>query len=295
MNLKEAGNLLALSGLFISCSFLMTREAAFSQDKRISVKCSGESSTLNYLPAKRGTGLAVDTNPERIKQAERILAENREFLKESNLFIAQAEESVSEAKKLQGQAHQYQKNLQLHAPLLSGKALSDARKQYKLDLADFAKHVKLYNMHTQQVRQNYGHCKASLAAFEKMKKELELHCDQFHMKNIEPPHICLQIDSSVVEALGAQNKVKAQAERVAQAEMDLAKTEARLQKSIAERGIIDGEVMAKSKLALKEQALAEEFGRLKEEHRQLDVERKAISRSTAAVSVPSVKGRIKKN
>ncbi len=236
----------------------------------------------------------VDNDPVRIEQARQIIEQNRLIVESSKEIIAQANNNISESKKLQGQARQYTKNLKLTAPLLKGKALQDAKKQFSLDLADFSKHVQQYRIHTEQVRKSFGQCKASQEAFEKMKKDLALHCDQFHMKDVEPPHICLEIDTSLIEAMGAQSKVQQQAMRVAQAQMELEKTEARLQKSIKESGLIDKEVMLNSALALKEQELAAEFGRLKEEHRQLDIARKALQRSGVRTAVPAVKGRVRK-
>ena len=256
---------------------------------------AAEEKPLYIDPYKHCThrGGPVDNNPVRIQQAKEIIEANRRIVEQSNLYLAQAEKDLAETHKLKGEARQYTRNLKVHGPMLKGKALSDARKQYALDLSQFSDHVKRYNLHTIDVRKNYGHCQASKAAFEKMKKELSLHCDQFHMNDVEPPHICLSIDTSVVEAMGAQNKVMQQAMRMQEAQNDLAKTEARLQKSITESGIIDKEVMLNSKLALQEQELASEFGRLKEEHRQLDVERRALSRSGVKVVVPTVRARVK--
>ncbi len=233
----------------------------------------------------------VDNSPLRINQAKHIIAENKAISDEAKLFIAQAETDVSNAKKLEGEARQYHKDLLIKAPLMKGKALSDARKQFNLDLKSFSDHVRKYNLHTLDVRKNYGHCKASQAAYEKMKKDLELHCDQFHMADVPPPHICIQMDVSVQEANSIMNQSKEHAIRVAQAEHDLLVTEKKLQNAITARGIVDKQVMASSALALKEQDLAAEFGRLKEEHRQLDVERRAIQRSGGSVVVPAVKGK----
>lgn len=245
-------------------------------------------------PAFADDHRVVDNDPVRIEQAKNIIESNKKIVNDASLFLAQSEQTIADIKKLQGEARQYRKNLHIQAPLLKGQALNDAKKQFSIDLSQFSEHVRKYNLHTLDVRKNYGQCQASKAAYEKMKRDLSLHCDQFHMKDVEPPHICLQIDSSVVEALGAQNKVQQQAMRVAQAQMDLDKEEARLQKSIKERGIVDAELMSNSAIALKEQELASEFGRLKEEHRQLDVERKALQRSGVRMGVPSVKGRIRK-
>lgn len=271
---------------------------------RITMKCTSQipyflalvisfSVSSTSVFAQSHTARPVDNNPVRAEQARKIIEQNRVIIKEALIYIAQAEKDVTKAKKLQGEARQYQKGLNVKMPLLKGKALQDAKRQFNLDLAEFSKHVKQYNLHTLEVRKNYGHCKASLDAYEKMKKDLSLHCDQFHMRDIEPPHICVEMGTSVEEAKSMQSKAEQQYKRLAEAEMELAKTEQRLQKAVAESGILDREVMAKSALALKEQELAAEFGRLKEEHRQLDVERKALSRSGVKVGVPSVKGKVR--
>ena len=191
----------------------------------------------------------VDNNPVRLHQAEHIIAENKLINREAQLFIAQAETDISNAKKLEGEARQYRKNITIQAPLMKGKALSDARKQFNLDLKSFSDHVHKYNLHTLDVRKNYGHCKASQAAYEKMKKDLELHCNQFHMADVPPPHICVQMDVSVQEANKIQNQAKEHAIRVAQAEHDLVETEKKLQNAITARGIVDKQVMGSSAMA----------------------------------------------
>lgn len=233
-------------------------------------------------------------NGLREQQAAAIIEKNKSIIESSSVFIAQAAQDIKEAKKLQGEARQYSKKLNLSSRKLKGKELESAKRQYKADLAAFSKHVNDYKRHNLEIRNHFGQCKASLAAFEKMKEDLSLHCDQFHMPDVEPPHICLEMGTTVEEARGLQNQARSQAVRLAEAELDLQKEEARLQRAIAERGAVDGIVMAKSQLALQEQKLAEEFGRLKEEHRQLDVERRALSASGVKVAVPSVKARIKK-
>ena len=234
-----------------------------------------------------------DCNPVRIEQAVKLIDESHAFCQSSQEFLAQAEQSLNEAKKLHGEARQYTKNLKIHAPLLRGKALNDAKKQFQVDLAQFSKHAKEYRLHTDAVRNQFGHCKASLEAYEKFKKELELHCDQFHMPNIEPPHICLELGTSVEEAKSMQNKVTDYARRVAEAEKQLMEAESRLNKAAKMSDAVDGIVRTKTELALKEQDLAAEFARLREEHRQLDVARRAIQRSSAKVSVPRVHGKVK--
>ncbi len=236
---------------------------------------------------------APDLDPVRIEQATKLIKDSRQFCESSKLFLAQAEESVKEAKKLRGEARQYTKNLRLNAPLLKGKELSDAKKQFQLDLTQFSKHAKDYRAHTDAVRKQYGQCQASLEAYEKFKKEMELHCDQFHMPDIEPPHICLELGTTAEEAKSIQNRVTEYAKRVAVAERELMEAESRLSKAQRTSNDLDGLVRANTDLALKEQDLAAEFARLREEHRQLDVARRALQRSGAKVAVPRVQGTVK--
>ena len=237
------------------------------------------------VPKQAGGG--PDNNPLRIEQAKKLLRDSRAFTAAARIYLAQADQSIKDAKRLQGEAHQYGKNLQLTAPLLKGKNLQYARQQFQMDLNQFAKHAKEYKLHTEAVRQQFGHCQASLTAYEKHKRDLELHCDQFHLPDIEPPHICLEVTTSAQEAASLQNRVAEQGKRVAEAEMQLMKAEARLKKA----ALISDSV--ESELALREQDLAAEFARLKEEHRQLDVGRRAIQRSGGKIGVPQVRGTIK--
>jgi hypothetical protein len=251
----------------------------------------------NALSLSQGVALAkgmgTDCNPARMEQAAKLISDSQAYCESSRLFLAQAEETVKEAKKLQGQARQYTKNLKINAPLLKGQALSDAKKQFQLDLSQFSKHAKQYKLHTDQVRQQYGHCQASMEAYDKFRKELELHCDQFHMPNIEPPHICLELGTSAQEAASMQNRVAEQMKRVAIAEKQLMEAESRLSKAEKMSDAVDGIVRTNTDLALKEQDLAAEFARLKEEHRQLDVARRALQRSGVRTAIPRVHGKVK--
>lgn len=236
----------------------------------------------------------VDCNPTRIEQAKRIIEDSKSFCRDAKLLIAQSEQSIQSAKKLQGEARQYTKNVRLHAPMLKGKALSDAKHQFQLDLAQFSKHAQQYKVHTDSVRKQFGQCAASMKAYEQIKRELELHCDQFHLPNIAPPHICLEMSTSVQEAASIQNQLAEQGRRMAVAEKQLMEAESRLNKADKMSEAVDGIVRAQSEVALKEQELAAEFARLREEHRQLDVERQALKRSGVQVSTPRVRGQVKK-
>lgn len=259
---------------------------------RVIIFCLATAVSLSHGVAL-AKGVGPDCNPVRIEQAAKLISDSHAYCESSKLFLAQAEETVKEAKKLQGQARQYTKNLKINAPLLKGQALSDAKRQFQLDLSQFSKHAKQYKLHTDQVRQQFGHCQASMEAYDKFRKELELHCDQFHMPNIEPPHICLELGTSAQEAASMQNRVAEQMKRVAIAEKQLMEAESRLSKAEKMSDAVDGIVRTNTDLALKEQDLAAEFARLKEEHRQLDVARRALQRSGVRTAIPRVHGKVK--
>lgn len=262
---------------------------------RIAAICSVTSILLAACIAPAALGQnETPNNHQRIRQARRIIAEGKYCQRLANDCIAQADKTVESAKRLRGDARFYDTNFDaIHGPQLKGKNLQAARKQYHLDLTQFAKHQKDYDQHTKDVRTHMGMCKASLDAYEKMRKDYSLHCDQFHLPDVPPPLICIDTTATVYEAQSAMNRVREANRRVAAAEEELAKTNNKLQKEINMSSKIDAMVMKKSELALREQDLAAEFARLKEEHRQLEVERKALSQNGIKVAVPQVQGTFK--
>lgn len=258
----------------------------------VSVAALSQCSNPKELNAE-ATQKVPDCNPRRIEQAVKLLKDSKEFCESSRIFLAQSEETMKEAKKLRGEARQYTKNLKLNAPLLKGKALSDAKAQFQLDLTQFSKHANEYKLHTEAVRKQFGHCQASLQAYEKIKRDMELHCDQFHLPNVEPPHICLELGTGVEEAKNLENRVTEQLKRVQLAEQQLIQAESRLNRAAKVSENIDGFVRTNNELALKEQDLAAEFARLREEHKQLEVGRRALQRSGVKIAVPRVQGQVK--
>ena len=101
----------------------------------------------------------------------------------------------AQSKPLQGSARRYEKSGKVTGPLLKGKALLDAYKQFKLDLSRFSEHAKIYDLHIADARQSLGPYQAGTAACQKMKKEMNLDCTQFHIKlsSVKPPASCLHV------------------------------------------------------------------------------------------------------
>jgi hypothetical protein len=108
---------------------------------------------------------------------------------------AESQKQASATTRLKGEA----KKFQLNAPLLKGKALSDAYKRFHLDVAAFSQHAQVYNLHINESRKVLAGYQAGKADCQKMKKYYsDLSLNQFHLninssKNVKPPHSCLQI------------------------------------------------------------------------------------------------------
>jgi hypothetical protein len=237
--------------------------------------------------------LSSEQNAERVRQAKKIIEDSNRFNELAKSWIAQAEKDTEKAKQLRGNAHIYDTNLsKIKTPALTGKALQAARKQFQLDLANFAKHTEQYRQHTDDVRRHFGLCQATLKAYDDLRKEFSLHCDQFHLPDVPPPHICLEATEGANVARLTAGEARDAARKLGEEQQRLQLAERNLQRHLQESGVIDRQVMQKSELALQEQNLAAEFARLKEEHRQLEVAHRAISGAPGQVVIPRVKGTI---
>ena len=113
------------------------------------------------------------------------------------------------------------------------------------------------------------------------------------MKDVPPPHICIVVGGTVEEAQALQGKVKEGMRRMLESEAQLMAAEERLNKAAADSARVDADVRKQHEVNLKEQELVEEFGRLQEEHRQLEVERKAIAGTAPRVVSPHVHGKVR--
>ena len=163
---------------------------------------------------------------------------------------------------------------------------------FNSDLKQFAKHAQEYREHTRQVREQFGQCHASQDAFERNKLGYELHCGQYHMQNVEPPHICPAMRAVLGEAATTQNQLLSNITRMNQAEQNLKDTEDRVNKAVAASAQGDIDIAKQNTLNLKEQELASEYGTLKEEYRQLEVGRMALQANGAKIPVATVKGTV---
>lgn len=247
-------------------------------------------SALTAAQAQEQPG--CDMNPRRIESARRLIEENKAFIAQAKELIAQAEQAAAESKQLQGQAAQYQSKIQyVNLKPLRGKDLVDAKKQFAADLQRYAEHLRKYQEHTVNVRQQYGACSQSNKRYERLRKQLTLHNSEFHVVPAPPPHICIDLGTSAQEAAAIQGQVQGAAESRSNAARELREVEKQLAASIAMSAATDAKVSREHQRLLREQELLAEFARLKEEHDQLQVGRNALKRS-GVVQIPTVSGTV---
>lgn len=229
----------------------------------------------------------------RERSALRIIESCRVYSDNARELIAQVAKETNDAHTLNGSARKYQPNQTPTFKPLKGPALARAQKMFKSDLTQFDQHARAYKAHTDQVRRTFGQCEASRRAYEANKDAYSLHCGAFHLPNVEAPHICLELDTSVAQANSLASQMKSNMQRLVAAEAELKQSEQRLGNAIGARNTVDSQVRDQHALNLQEQSLAEEFGRLQEEYRQLDVERRALKASGAGVPVSTVHARVR--
>ncbi|MGH9548463.1 MAG: hypothetical protein ACRD3W_03770, partial [Terriglobales bacterium] len=179
---------------------------------------------------------------ERIESAKAIIAGFEQYDRDAKLLMAEAANQTKAAKRLKGEAQRYQSNVIPKMKPLTGAKLSAAQKMYRADLQQFSQHAQAYRQHMAHVREVFGQCEASRRAFEANAGKFSLHCDEFHMGDIPPPHICLEMGGNAAQALQMAGETKGNMQRLAQAEMELMYAEHRLTNAMSSTFAVDESV-----------------------------------------------------
>jgi len=211
-------------------------------------------------------------------------------------------DTADDGKPLSGRASQLQTLPQPNIPLirLKGPQFQEALKQFNVDVAQFKVHAAEYQKHLNLFRSQIGECQAAKGAFDALHKKYEMHCDAYHLNNIPPPHLCLEMNVSASEASSIANQLMSDEMRALRAEAQLNAEEAKLSQLEGMQGKADNLVVKASERARREREIAGMFGRLRQEYDLLEIERKTIEHSRSANSKPSpvvrpyVSGKIKK-
>lgn len=214
---------------------------------------------------------------------------------------AKAGDAAASPEKLSGRASQLQTVPTPNIPLikLKGLQLQQAQKQFADDVNNFKVHAAEYNKNLNLFRSQIGECHAAQEAFQGLHKKYEMHCNQYHMENIPPPHLCIDLTVSAAEASSMANQLMNDQMRALRAEAQLKLEETRLAQLENTTAAADKMVVKESDRARREKQLAGMFGRLRQEYELLEIERKTIDHSKSAsagkpVARPYVSGKIKR-
>ena len=239
----------------------------------------------------------------RIESAQSIIDDIDKLKGSVRLYHEHAAELIAQSKRLQGEAQV----LQTRAPVLpaaaklSGAQLQAALKQYGGDVNNFAQHAGAYDQHLKTFQATVGECHANQQALDSVIKKYEIHTDQFHISNlpssIRPPHICKRMLDQMGDMSHEINSMMMDQKRVMEAQIELAKSEANLQNAESEATGTHSKAINEAKRQDGEQALASEFGRLKDEYDLLKVEKDQLSGNNqlGKVTRSSVSAKVKKN
>jgi hypothetical protein len=257
--------------------------------------------------AKKLLAQAVDNQPSTEADATKSDATKTEAdATKSDATKTEATKSDTDKKvkdeTLTGRASQLQTLQTPNIPLikLKGPQLQQAMQQFNADVAQFKVHAAEYQKHLNMFRSQIGECQAAKGAFDALHKKYEMHCDAYHLNNIPPPHLCLEMNVSASEASSIANQLMSDQMRALRAEAQLNAEEAKLRQLEGMQGNADNLVVKASERARREKEIAGMFGRLRQEYDLLEIERKTIEHSRSASSKsspvvrPYVSGKVKK-
>lgn len=252
-----------------------------------------------YLFSSSGATLAADQTQQnldaRSKSAVEITKKCNEYTTRAEHLIAQTDAATAKTNRLNGAAKRFESTVAPTFRRLKGAQLAQAKKMYQSDLNQFASHVAAYREHNANVRQQYGECAASRAAYEKNKNSYLIHCKEFHMEDLPPPHVCVTMEEAMSSSESAAGRLKSSVKKLVESQIELMKTEGRLNAAVANSANVDKDVRKQHELNLKEQELAVEFAQIQEEHKQLEIEKRTLSASGVRTTVPTVRAKIRKN
>jgi len=229
----------------------------------------------------------------RIQSAQTLISQDNDFISKANDLKIRLANQLLVANKLKGEVEVFKNNILLPPTAkLSPQEYKAALTQYNLDLAKFAEHAKAYQSQVQEFQQLAGECHANEAAYQALVKQYELHCHEFHLPNIQPPHICPTLGLTHGEASHIANQMRADFMRVAQAQSDLQAAEGRLSQARAEAGYAENKSLLEAERQHKEQQLASQFGALSQEHALLTIEKQTLDNGIKTANSQLVRSKV---
>ncbi len=250
---------------------------------------------LSASGAVLAKGQAPQKLDARSESAIEIIKRCNDFTARAEQLIAQTDATTAKTNRLNGAAKRFENNVAPTFKKLKGAQLAQAKQMYQSDLNQFSSHVAAYREHNANVRHQYGECAASRAAYEKNKNSYLIHCKEFHMEDLPPPHVCVSMEEAMNNSESAAGRLKSSVKKLVESQIELMKTEGRLNAAVANSANVDKDVRKQHELNLKEQDLAVEFAQLQEEHKQLEIEKRTLTASGVRTAVPTVRAKIHKH
>lgn len=218
----------------------------------------------------------------RIANAQELIDEGSALKLKAQAFHRHAEQLIAQATKLKGEA-QYLHGNMAPPPVvkLSPVQLKAAQDSYKTHIDEFRTHAEAYQAHLQDLRNTVGECHANQAAYQQFANQVTLHVAQFHIPvpDVRPPHVCRRLGMTSQEMWHTANAMAGDIKRVEQSEADLQVAQNKLQGVEALSPGLDNKAGAEAVREQKEQELAGEFGKLREEYDLLKAEGNILAKN----------------
>lgn len=222
---------------------------------------------MPHLKAQTKASGAADENccqPGRVESAKRIIAQAEKFKLKATESHVDLQKAIDAAALLKAQASTL-------AKLPPG-----SLDMYRSGLNEFTQHAEAYRAHLSDLERQIGTCHANEAAYQAQLQEYAMHVDQFHLPDIPAPHICHALNVTEGQASQMSNSIRADMQRLASSEHELANAEGRLTNAVADNVHQSQALLKRSDYTEGERKLAAEFAGLKTEYQMLNIQHNAL-------------------
>lgn len=225
-------------------------------------------------------------DPERIAQAERLIAQAREFKKEAYRYHDAASNQTKTAKQLLLAAKNLDKNTRKLNAKIEQKATIGAPKlnsrEFELHLNEFKKHSGMYNAHLADYEKEVQKLQASQGQLRASCTEYADHEKRYHIPGLRPPHICLQLKWEQADMQKVVRGYQEDQVKVQKAETALADQEAKLAQAAREHAELESKMLKQAEFDELERTkgimLLKEYQQIEREYRLLESEKKSLGR-----------------
>ncbi len=229
----------------------------------------------------------------RAESAQEIIDQSKNFKLNATQSNIRLKDAIQRARMLKGETNK-----------LAGELEAGHIDAYKKNLAAFMEHAEKYKSHLLKTEQDYGHCKASEAAYKNQLTAWKSHIDSYHIRipnfnlgELRPPRVCPQMNTSVQESDSLANSMRTDTQRLIISQRELQVAQARLTNAMVANSAQDTQVLNRSKLLEAERQLSGEFASLKTELELLNTQYKAIAKTSdpqGTVAISKVSGQVKR-